>query len=793
MENLSDKMSSSIICIDTSGSVSCNNVYWHHVANILENWSSRFPDTKYVLWNSTAETKTKEYVEQNVKSQSGSGGTEPSSFIPIAKKLKTTKNLCLVTDGEVCQNDVEYCDKLIQDGLFETAECHIINYRPNLSVVCPFTRKNNSKVWVYTTMSEPVLEQNINREDYLVLDTLETLTLENFLKKYTSIRDMIFAITTGTQGNQHLKNKVIALKKKIINQISGSMGSEWNQKLRSNVHAPEEFSKVVQEMLTEYFSQNSLDEVSKKLDTLVGLCGDMRSVFTKTQVAHNSMQRTELTEEQAPVESTDGSDFECPITYDTDEPCICITTGDSVLTGVDKSKVDFIIECPLRLLLDPELVAKTRGMISHAIGLKTLQETGNQDPFTRKEILGVICLGNHEQNFKATNWTMSHMFSQGKLLGNPNMWLLVLYWIAKDCEYLSDVHQKFLEHLKYRFACETTYASLCGLATHVTTKVSVDLAMLWVLVAGSQEYTAVYTAKSDPLRFHLPESDLLVKSVQEIFGCDVVTPKIVKSIKTTKALQKLLVFSKNFIQSTRSEGSTLAQKWSVIQACCYQKSRIVSGFVVLYDGEQDNFEAVRTWLSEQSKFDLSDFTQQEIYNLVCSVDASKAMGDTVYTMHKVPESLYNWGVNTCDLVGDYIVPICYATFRPWSKYQDQELNKEITWQESAELRYSKVGGLSNLINGTKYFLDFFVANRRIPTEEEYTVYCYKRVSNSQLVNKSTLPKYFEQVYPSMMSDFKEVFMRAKQDNLSCDEIIKRIKDSTSKVDRERIEKEFIGV
>ena len=69
-------------------------------------------------------------------------------FVQFANAQKT-ENIVLITDGEILQNDVDYCDIMLQNYKLQNVECHIISPKPNLSVSCPFTRGNTSKVIVY--------------------------------------------------------------------------------------------------------------------------------------------------------------------------------------------------------------------------------------------------------------------------------------------------------------------------------------------------------------------------------------------------------------------------------------------------------------------------------------------------------------------------------------------------------------------------------------------------------------------------------------------------------------------
>lgn len=757
---------SACICIDTSGSVNYNSLYWIHVSNIVNDWIERFPDTIIIEWNSSAKKISFQDLSYLLKYKSGRGGTNPEFIIPLLSNLKATENVCLITDGEIDSYQVEQTDKLISQHKlqFTNTECHIINLRPNLSVCCPFTRGNNSKVISYSGYF-PVVEQSILASDYKIIENLENISLDTFLEKFEIIKDMIYATTIGTAGSPLIKNKVIELKKRLINEISAAK-EEYSPLLRQSSN-PSEAVKITEKMINEYYSLSNLSDISKKLDKLVQICGDMRTTFTKTDIQYNGLARAETAESSDPIESEDFSDFECPITYESDTPCIIITEGESILTGVEKNKVEFIVECPLRLLLDKDLVQKTRLRLSQSIGVKTLKNL-DQDPFTRKEITGVICLG--EDNIKATNWTLANLFSDGKILGNLNLWLLVCYWISKDCDYLSSITEIFLSHLRWRFSKEVVRASLSALGTQVGYKIPVDLSLWWILCSSCVEYNDVYSPKNDAVRAHLPEIDIIINSVVEIFGPEFVTSQMIENIETTKLLQKMVTLRKKRIYD-----------WDDIKKCCFQNCSIIEDEIILLDGEQTSFAEFKNWI-QKLVGRCPDFSPEIFYSAMMS--ARDTMGESRFTNYDLPKSKNNWKYEGME---SYKIPICYKTFRPYTKYFDESLNREITWKDSFQLRYENIGGLSNIFSATKYFLEYIVKHKKVPTFEEFAIFAYKTITRSPTINRDTLPSNVNRIYTEIMEDYADLFIRAKNESLDIHSIASLLEKGRIVKDRVVIE------
>ena len=71
-------------------------------------------------------------------------------------------------------------------------------------------------------------------EDYKILDSLEDISLENFEAQYEKIEQMIIAQNMGKDGNLPLKNQLVAMKTKLIKELSKKLGKgDFNSKIRA--------------------------------------------------------------------------------------------------------------------------------------------------------------------------------------------------------------------------------------------------------------------------------------------------------------------------------------------------------------------------------------------------------------------------------------------------------------------------------------------------------------------------------------------------------------------------------
>jgi hypothetical protein len=53
-------------------------------------------------------------------------------------------------------------------------------------------------------------------QDYKILETLDTITLENFEAEYDKIEGLIIALNMGKSGNIPLKNDLVIMKNRLI-------------------------------------------------------------------------------------------------------------------------------------------------------------------------------------------------------------------------------------------------------------------------------------------------------------------------------------------------------------------------------------------------------------------------------------------------------------------------------------------------------------------------------------------------------------------------------------------------
>lgn len=135
------------------------------------------------------------------------------------------------------------------------------------------------------------------KEDYKVLDSLEEISLENFESSYPQIEQLIIAINMGKDGNPELKNQLVALKTRLVKQLSKKLGKKMNYSelvrsklLEQNI---KEALNLVSNMAQTYLKESGTAELETKINYLISLCGDMRGQYSVDQIKSNKMATAE--------------------------------------------------------------------------------------------------------------------------------------------------------------------------------------------------------------------------------------------------------------------------------------------------------------------------------------------------------------------------------------------------------------------------------------------------------------------------------------------------------------------
>ena len=145
---------------------------------------------------------------------------------------------------------------------------------------------------------------------------------------------------------------------------------------------------------------------------------------------------------------------------------------------------------PLFLLLDSDLIQKLIDRLDHLIGLEAAKELfarGNVlSPMSRHPISCVLTFGTHETHIKATNFALANLLFGNKLVGLPEMWISVLYFVIQKVPYLSEnvpFMKTFENHMIHRMKGMPTNMMLTGLPVDPLLKCPIDIAIWYCVVS----------------------------------------------------------------------------------------------------------------------------------------------------------------------------------------------------------------------------------------------------------------------------------------------------------------------
>lgn len=259
--------------IDVSGSVGNFSDYWNHVEQVYTKYNKANQIGKIFIWDTTIKEVSKQKLESLIQSKFGGGGTEP---VHIANSLianKISSNVVIFTDGEVSDSSVSQVDSILGSHKLENVECYIIgNHSVNLSVTCPFTRNNSSRVHWKSSRETSLNTQVYEKPDPELINTLESIDLDTFNTKYSNLEALIIARNMGRSGDSEIKEKLIKLKKHLAREMA-ELAEKSNENYGLNMRtelATGNFGStllIAKAMTDKYFGSNIGMEIERKLAT----------------------------------------------------------------------------------------------------------------------------------------------------------------------------------------------------------------------------------------------------------------------------------------------------------------------------------------------------------------------------------------------------------------------------------------------------------------------------------------------------------------------------------------------
>jgi len=752
------------VFIDISGSVNGFTNYWL----VVENWliKNKKEIKNIYLWNTNIKKSSFSELIIFIKNKYGEYGTDSYNIAKILIKQQINNNIVIFTDGEVSQCIVSKTDNLLENYDIDNVECYIIsNNQPNLSVSCPFTRNNTSKVYYKKSTDLNLQCQIKTKKDYEILNYIDTINLSTFIEKYQILESIIVAKNMGKKGDLSTKELLIKLKKNLSHELSNISTINYGVIIRKYLEENnfDEALNIANDMTKKYFYSNIGMEIDKKINYLISLCGNLENQYSIDLIKSNKIIYAQNAKELKSCDLIDDvksltiNPIECPIMMDMDVAQIMILdNNEPILANLEKNIVDDIISCPLRILNYSDVLNKLKKSISNWSGIKAnIAITTN--PFTKQKLLGTIPLGCCNQHIEYGNYIIYKLFSNSKILGNPNLYYAVIWYLIKNdtFEFLNEIKTQVLEHLIFRFKNSIDYASLCGLPQFVLTKIPTDIA-IWYCVNSC---LLNQPTDRDTLRFHLYNLDIMIDILNEFkYPIHI---KAFKQINRTKVLLSLLSISK--------KDSHFKNKIE----CLYQNAIEIFNSSISWipiDGQASLLQISKILNSFPSYYKL--LSVDEIIGLGNMVDASKSASDIKLDIDWNPEKYegkINWFYGLKEEYKNE-TKLSLITFRPYYKLNN------ILWFEKAKKDF-ELSDITEIFSGYRKFTDYIIKYNKIPNESEYLLYCYLKYKNSNK-EKSTLPYLIKKFYKDINDSYKPIY-----DNYSISTIIENLKKYSSITNR----------
>lgn len=510
--------------------------------------------------------------------------------------------------------------------------------------------------------------------------------------------------------------------------------------------------------------------------------------------------------------------FTCPISLDQDAACILVRQGRPVLADEDKAVVDMMIDCPLFLLNNSRLVDKLKARLDSVLGQQSLQflqalqirqsrqqsipeltsssadVSGNYDgsfvsPTTRQPLVAAVVTGlpktvidgdagdNKQQVAanttntaylstlsKANNWCLANLFFGDKLVGQPELWLAVVYFVAKQLPYLEEAMPAMEALLCHCCSSKRTTVALTGLPEFPMIKVPVKLA-IWYCLNGpciwpdndvQNRLRALHSISAYLMQLCdincLPYDKQLLTDMSTIYSAFAYMmrqshePAAFKLLKDQiwAQTQNHILIADSAVASAAVVGSAAAAAESV------DNSKYT---LIMLDGGVELVDK-RGQTRAQLPKPLRSLTLSQLYALLNKVDANKKISDITLPATDllaancrlaVPPVTSNYGY--ADSGRECQTQICPLTMRPW--LHDRKTGAE--WRVAAEAYWGAPA--EKQLSAFRYFIDYIVDYKKFPNRNQLIFYFYKRQCGRGI---STLCDHIEETADDVLAAYAKV-------------------------------------
>ncbi len=428
-----------------------------------------------------------------------------------------------------------------------------------------------------------------------------------------------------------------------------------------------------------------------------------------------------------------------------------MAAGDPVLAGVEKKRVESIMSNPFLLLLDPELVSKVRARLDHLVGLDAVQAMrahGDlRSPLTRQPISSLLAFGREREHVRATDYALADLFLPGhKLVGQPELWLAVVYFIVQDeVTYLRDeaaFMSAFGDHLTHRMRSHSSILTLSGLPIEPMIRAPVDIAVWYCAVSPYVWQTNGDKDKDcNRLRAFGPTARTLLRLV-DVLGFAYPRQELLHWCALYKAFAWMM-----------NEEKTPGSQWRTLLRAQVQKSMRVGpdGTIILLDGPADTRPPLPSFAVTR---DGPAPSLAKLFALARLVNASKTVNAVfvpreLATTGVVPPVVYNYAYPRGSDPDQRVPELSPATMRP--VVMDRAQRKH--WLACAQERMGTTD-MRQQLSMYNYYIGYVHAHHAFPSRDAYVVYvAAKQAAREDGGAADTLPEHMAQYVELLFGNY----------------------------------------
>lgn len=673
-----------LFAYDNSGST-CNFDHYHEVSKKILTYLPT--QATIVKWSTTWEKITRHELARINDRQEGNGGTLIQTIAEAIRSLEFTGHLILITDGDVNNESIDACDRMLDRDAIKRADIYIVGDNANMSVSCPFTRTCPHRIRVFKNEH---LEEDISvqSDDIALLENLETIaSMEMFDESYERI---LRALTSRMMGRQDtdvkIHDQIVRLQNRLRKAfLDDSADVQMLEELVStnrDVEALDALKRIVTRDVI-------VPEFQTKIDALLNISrGGLRNVFT-----HGLRRAPEIVAQSEIELDDDDLPFFCPITFDVEHGvALLIKAGPPVFQDLSPNLVKDVMANPLNALHHAKIKDAIRALIDVPISGKAYDSYDiRTSPLTRSPLKNALYLGTHASQIEGTNAALADILAGGKRPGNLDLWYIVFYKIMETIPHLQDILPFARQHLEHRLKHRFTYAALSNRPLPFNPKVSLGLAFWIIAVLPLLELPRACDFSLSHV-FHMP-------LIHELAGVNIPEQdRLREHARRMKALYRLQMLHKNSRRTFKN----------LIRAL-YQNAVWVNDTWIPLDGPASK-EQQRTVLDQ-----LGMDNAEEAHYLASLTDPQTSYPSLSIRAHipDLPPYDVSWPYGINAHYKPNKLSICPRTQRPHAP-----------WKEQAEAFYG--APVSQLISCNECYVRYVHTYKKYPeTVDEFVHFMYR--------------------------------------------------------------------